>query len=253
MCIRDRHWNIVDNPIYPACLAQYRKRHETSPDPPAYKSDKKPGTEGGSTALEMTLPSATSSRPPITSTPDDNEIEDQVQDILGQVFALRLETMQEMGFVREVDRALAKAIMSEFVRLQLIVGDDLNTSLWAMHADLEATTSELVRDLDIAAQNSTELPSENPAVGAMLHRFQGMVKLKLTLPLAQLDAAHEDMERFLHYRILEVSSQGELRNLLVNLSERMAAHQSRVRQIVHSEPLQHAEVARCVLVGMAAD
>ena len=47
--------------------------------------------------------------------------------ILNQVFALRLETVQEMGFIREVDRALAKAIMSEFVRLQLIVGDDLNT------------------------------------------------------------------------------------------------------------------------------
>ena len=71
-----------------------------------------------------------------------------------------------MGFIREVDRALAKAIMSEFVRLQLIVGDDLNTSLWAMHADLEATTSELIRDLDIATQNSIELPSKNPAVGA---------------------------------------------------------------------------------------
>ena len=79
--------------------------------------------------LEMTLPLATSSRPPTTSTLDEDEIEDQMQDILNQVFALRLETVQEMGFIREVDWALAKAIMSEFVRLQLIVGDDLNTSL----------------------------------------------------------------------------------------------------------------------------
>ena len=111
-----------------------------------------------------------------------------------------------MGFIREVDRALAKAVMSEFVRIQLIVGDDFNISLRAMHADLEATTSELIRDLDIATQNSTELPSENPAVGATLHRFQGMVKLKLALPLAQFDAACEDMERFLRHHISEVSS-----------------------------------------------
>ena len=41
-----------------------------------------------------------------------------------------------------------------------------------------------------------------------------MVKLKLTLPLAQLDAAREDMERFLHHRISEVGSQGELNDLL---------------------------------------
>ena len=74
-----------------------------------------------------------------------------------------------MGFIREVDRALAKSIMVEFLRLQLIVGDDLNTSLRTMHADLEATTAELVRDMDIAAQNSTALPSENPAIGVALH------------------------------------------------------------------------------------
>ena len=94
-----------------------------------------------------------------------------------------------MGFIWEVDRALTKSIMSEFLRLQLIVGDDLNTSLRAMHADLEATTAELVRDLDIAAQNSTALPSENPAVTVALHTFKDLVRLKLALPLAQVDAA----------------------------------------------------------------
>ena len=94
-----------------------------------------------------------------------------------------------MGFIREVDRALAKSLMAEFIRLQLIVGDGLNTSLWAMHADLEATVADLVRHMDIAMQYSTALPSKNPAIGAALHRFMGLVKLKLALPLAQVDAA----------------------------------------------------------------
>ena len=35
-----------------------------------------------------------------------------VRDTLDQVYALRLETLQEMGFIREVDRALAKSMMS---------------------------------------------------------------------------------------------------------------------------------------------
>ena len=69
-----------------------------------------------------------------------------------------------MGFVQETDRALARALMSEFVRLQLIVGEDLNTSLQAMHAEMEATTSELLRDLDIASRNAMEVPSANPSV-----------------------------------------------------------------------------------------
>ena len=117
------------------------------------------------------------------------EVRGIICDTLDQVYALHLETLQEMGFIREVDRALAKSIMAEILRLQLIVGDDLNTSLRAMHADLEATTAELVRDMDIAAQNSTALPSENPAIRVALHRFTDLVRLKLALPLAQVDTA----------------------------------------------------------------
>ena len=137
----------------------------------------------------MTPPVMTGSQPPPTPTLGALEVRELIRDTLDQVYALHLETLQEMGFIWEVDRALAKSIMVEFLRLQLIVGDDLNTSLWAMHTDLEATTAELVRDLDIALQNSTALPSENPAVRVALHRFLDLVRLKLALPLAQVDVA----------------------------------------------------------------
>ena len=246
----DEHWNITDDPIYPACLAEFRKRHEAFQASQANKSVKKSGTERGSPTLAMTPPSATSSKPTPTPALGDREVMELVRDTLDQVYALRLETLQEMGFIWEVDRVLAKSIMSEFIRLQLIVGDDLNTSLQAMHADLEATTDELIRDLDIAAQNSTDLPSKNPSVRVALHRFRELVKLKLTLPLAQVDAAHEDMDRFLQHHLEELHSPTEMRNLIESLSQRVAAHQSRVHQIV---PLKHAEVTQQVLMGMAAD
>ena len=122
-----------------------------------------------------------------------------------------------------------------------------------MHADLEVTTDELIRDLDIAMQNSTDLPSENPSIRVALHRFKELVKLKLTLLLAQLDAAHEDMDRFLHHRLEELHSQADMRNLIDSLSQRVAAHQSRMHQILYSEPLKHVEVTLWVFIGMAAD
>ena len=153
----------------------------------------------------MTPPSTTSSQAIFTPTLGAHEIKGIVRDTLDQVYALCLETLQEMGFIQEVDRAMAKSIMVEFLRLQLIVGDD--TSLRAMYADLEATAAELVRDMDIAAQNSTALPSENPAIRAALHRFKDLVRLKLALPLAQVDMAREDMERFLHHHLEELRSQ----------------------------------------------
>ena len=185
----DGHWNITNDPIYPACLEGFRRRHESSQASQANKSAERSGTGGGSPTRATTPPSATSSQPPPTPTLGAHEVRGLVCDTLDQVYALRLETLQEMGFIWEVDRALAKSIMLEFLRLQLIVGDDLNTSLQAMHADLEATTAKLVRDLDIVVQNSTALPYENPAVRVALHRFKDLVRLKLALPLAQVDAA----------------------------------------------------------------
>ena len=68
-----------------------------------------------------------------------------------------------------------------------------------------------------------------------------------------MDAAREDMDRFLQHRLEELRSQADMRNLIESLSQRVAAHQSRVHQIVYSEPLKHAEVTQWVLMGMAAD
>ena len=122
----DGHWNIVNDPIYPACLAEFWKRYVASQ---ANKSVEEPGMGEGSPVRETTPPSAASSKPLPTPVLGDHEVMEIVPDTLDQVYALRLKTLQEMGFIREVDKALAKSIMSEFIRLQLIVGEDLNTSL----------------------------------------------------------------------------------------------------------------------------
>ena len=106
----EKHLNILKDPVFPACLVGFKDRHETS-------------------KWTTTLSSATGSSSQSAPTLDVNKVREQVHEILAQIFALKVETVQEMGFVRETDRALARALMSEFVRLQLIVGEDLNTSL----------------------------------------------------------------------------------------------------------------------------
>ena len=142
----DGHWNVTNDPVYPACLEVFRTRHESSQDPQANKSAEGSGTGGGSPTGVTTPLSTTSSQPLLTPTLGAHEIREIVRETLDQVYALCLKALQEMGFIWEVDRALAKSLMAEFIRLQLIVGDGLNTSLWAMHADLEATAADLVRD-----------------------------------------------------------------------------------------------------------
>ena len=122
-----------------------------------------------------------------------------------------------------------------------------------MHAEIETATSDLLRDLDIASHNAMEVPSANPSVRVALDCFNQLVKLKLVLPLTQLDVAHEDIERFLHYHLSQLHAQTKLRSLLRSLTERMAAHQCRVRQLMQSEALKNIEVSQQVLVGLGAD
>ena len=54
--VDDEHWNVANDPIYPACLAEFRKRHAASQASQADKSVKKSGTGGGGPPLAMTLP-----------------------------------------------------------------------------------------------------------------------------------------------------------------------------------------------------
>ena len=131
--------------------------------------------------------------------------------------------------------------MAEFVRLQLIVGEDLTKSLMALHTDLEASCAALVSDI----VRTMDLHPNDPAsrqVKATLRKFQQTTSLKATLPLMELEVAHEDMEAFMWSRLRELSSQTESRELIGELSQKLADHMSRVQELVQVLELTEGEV-----------
>ena len=143
--------------------------------------------------------------------------------------------------------------MVDFLRLKVIIGDDLSGTLRTWQANMEATTDKFLRDLDAATQTSTTLPSKNATVGVSLCQFQEAAQLRVALPLTRLDEAREEMEKFIQSRLEELRSQQETKNLIGELFSKIMDHRGRVRQLLHSEPLRHPEVVLLVLVGLAAD
>ena len=244
------HWNIGNDHIFPSCLDKFKARHEASQASGATRLTRRPSSHGESSTPTHELPFPAWPQPPSTPTLGWQEVDEKVTEVMDQLHNLHLETVQEMGFIQVIDQALAKSLMVEFLRLQLITGDDLSTTLQTWHADMEATTEEFLRDLDSATQTSTALPSKNVAVEVAFHKYQEVAKLKLALPLTQLDAAHEEMEKFIQFRLEELQSQQETKHLVGELSSRITDHRSRVRQVLCSEPLRHPEVAPLVLVEM---
>ena len=132
--------------------------------------------------------------------------------------------------------------MAEFVRLQLIVGEDFTKSLIALHTDLEASCEALMSDI----ARTMDLHPDDPMshqVKAALHKFQQTTSLKVTLPLMELKAAHEDMEEFMRSHLQEINSQTESWELIGELSQKLADHTSRVRELVQVPELAEREVS----------
>ena len=133
--------------------------------------------------------------PPKTA-PHRERVLEAVREILACVHALHLQTMHEMGSMRELDRTLARTLQAESVRAQLIIGEDFTKSLITLHTDLEASCEVLLSDI---ARTLNLHPDDTAShqVKATLQRFQRATSLKVNLPLMELEAAWEDMEEFL--------------------------------------------------------
>ena len=247
------HWNIVKDPIFPSCLDAFKVRHKASLASEAATSTGGASSWGESSFPPQELPLATWPQPPPSPTLEWQEVDTRVAEVMDQVHNLHLQMVQEMGFIREIDQAFSKSLMVEFLRLKVIIRDDLSETLWTWQADMEATMDKFLRDLDTVTQTSTTLPSKNAAVGVVLRQFWEAAHLRLALPLTRLDEAWEEMEKFIQSYLEKLRSQQETKNLIGELSSRITDHRGRVRQLLRSEPLRHPKVVPLILVGMAAD
>ena len=154
--------------------------------------------------------------------------------------------------MRELDRTLARTLMAEFARLQLIMGQDLTKSLIALQMDLETSSQALL--LDVA--RTLNLHPTDPAshqLKAILQGFQQATSLRVNLPLMELQVAWEDLEGFLQRHLQEISSQAETWELVEGLARKMSAHASRVRDLVSILEQAKPEVSLWVNTGLAAN
>ena len=188
---------------------------------------------------------------PMKTVPDRERVLATTRKILGRLHALHLQTMYEMGSVQEVDQILAWTLMAEFVRLQLIVGEDLTKSLLALRSDLEASSETLVSDI----VRTIGLHPNDPVacqVKAVLQIFQQSTSMKVTLPLMELEAAHGDLEEFMWSCLQELSSQTESWELIGVLSQKLTNHASWVQELVQVPELMEEEVSLQVIIGLGA-
>ena len=131
------HWNIALDPILPWILANSQSQREVQQ---ATQVEEEGSKEAGTSQPEVPTHGEPPGIPiggsgkllPMKMVPNRERVLETTHKILGRLHTLHLQMMHEMGSMWEVDQTLARTLMAEFVRLQLIVGEDLTKSLLAL-------------------------------------------------------------------------------------------------------------------------
>ena len=135
LCAPSRdHWTIVLDTVFPSTIEEYRRLREQAASKPT-KTGALPSSSSGNGAGRA------------EATPSREQTLQMAHSILDQAHALQLQSMGDLGHIRELDRTLAGTLMAEFSRVQLIVQEDVGKSLVALRSDLLATCSAFVADV----------------------------------------------------------------------------------------------------------
>ena len=194
------HWTIVLDTVFPSTIEEYRRLREQAASKPT-KTGALPSSSSGNGAGRT------------EAAPSREQTLQMARSILDQAHALQLQSMGDLGCIRDLDRTLAGTLMAEFSRVQLIVQEDVGKSLVALRSDLLATCSAFVADIG----RVMDVPPADPRLAlleASLERFRRQASLKFDLPLAEMDAAAVDIMAFMNARLQELSSQSELPDLI---------------------------------------
>ena len=232
------HWTIALDTVFPSTLEEHRRIREQAASQP---------TEAGA------LPSSSSSTGDggTEAAPTKERTLQMANSILDQVHALRLRSMRDLGRIRDLDRTLARTLMAEFSRVQLIVQEDMRQGLRALRNDLLASSTAFLADV----RRIVDIPMTDPRstlFEASLERFQWLAALKFDLPLAEMDAAAADVTTFLNARLQELSSETKLPDRIEETANLMDLHNTRVRELARNPDLNLSEVYSRVNVGLLA-
>ena len=148
-----------------------------------------------------------------------------------RIHALCLQIIHDMGSVREVEQAAVRTLMVEFARLQTILCEDLTKSLSALHSELEASSEVLSADI----LNILNLCPGDPGfsrVRELVQKHHQSVSMKINLPLIELEAAKEDLDRFLQECLCELGSNPKAREVLEEITQILTRYNRKVRETI---------------------
>ena len=230
------HWNIDTDLILPLTIDKYKQRHE------AKWAEQDPEGESAGTEVSPKEAPAPRKAPQVVAgggkaaslTETTHQGERALETVLGIlkcIHALRLRALHDVGGMRELEQAAVHTLMAEFVRLQLILGEDLTKSLSALCSELETSSEALSSDLfSVLNLHSGDLAFLR--VKELIQKYHQSISMKVNLPLIELEAAREDLGRFLQGRLHKLSFDPRSQEVVKELSQTLSSYAHRVQEAI---------------------
>ena len=251
------HWNIISDLVLTLTIDMFRqwckaKRTEQDLEGESEGAEVSPKEAPAPGKAPQVVTGGSRAALPTETTHQGERALETAHAILEHIHAICLQTMHEMGGMRELEWTLVPTLMAEFARLQSILGEDLTKSLSALCSELETSSEALSSDL-IRVLNLHSDDPVFPQVKEVIQKHQQSISMKVNLPLMELGTAREDLEGFLQRCLRELSSQSESREMIEELSRTLLAHANRIREAIQAPGIHKPGVFQQVVLGLAVD
>ena len=226
------HWNIDSNLILNLTMDTYRwrreaKRAEQDPEEESAGAEVSPKDAPAPEKAPQVVAGGSKAASPTETTHQGERDLETALGIVKRIHALCLQILHKMGGVRELEQVAVRTLMAEFARLQSILCEDLTKSLSALRSELEASSEVLSADL-LNILNLHPGDPVFPRVKELIHKHHQSVLMKVNLPLIELEAAREDLERFLQGCLHELSSDPKAWEVVEEISQILSSYACRV-------------------------
>ena len=168
------------------------------------------------------------------------------------IHALRLQIIHNMGSMREVEQVAVCTLMVEFARLQTILCEDLTKSLSALRSELEASSEVLSADI----LNVLNLRPGDPGfsrVRELIQKHHQSVLMKINLPLIELEAAKEDLDRFLQECLPELGSDLKARQVLEEITQILTSYNCKVQETILVPGMEQPGVFNQIMLALSVE
>ena len=234
------HWNIESDLMFTITVDTNRQRLEAKraaqdPEWESVGAEESPREMSAPKGASLATASSSQAASPTETTRQEEKDLEVALGAVRRIHALRLQTIHDMGCVREIEQAAIHTLMAEFARLHAILCEDLTKSLSALHLELETSSEALLADI----LHILNLHPGDPGfsrVRELIQKHHQLVSMKVNLPLIELEAAKEDLDRFLQERLRELGSNPQAWEVLEEITQKLMSYNSRVRETILATP-----------------